>query len=298
VAIAMEQVAYAYGRRPVLRSVDLEVPQGAISALLGDNGAGKSTLLRLLAGIHAPTNGTITFRGTPIQALTVAQRQRISYVAEGQELPAWMRVHQLQAWCAPLYPTWDPALAKTLLDRFALDPAQKIGQLSRGQRMKVALLCALASRPELLLMDEPFTGMDVGVKDELVRGLLDVANHEGWTVLLATHDLGEIETLVDWVAFLRDGQIAMTGPLEQLRERFQRVAFTLRGDAPPRWPHGWQQVERSGARFEAIVDRSQGEVIPKEIAAYGTDLQLRPLSLKELYLFVAAHCPLSIEVAA
>jgi ABC-2 type transport system ATP-binding protein len=144
-------------------------------------------------------------------------QQQVGYVAEGQQLPGDFTVRQLDRYLAPLYPAWDAARSVQLLERFGVPLTRRIDALSRGQRMLVALWAALAARPALLLMDEPFTGIDVAVKDRLVEGLLEVMADGGVSVLLCTHDLAEVEMLADWMGILRDGRVAHSAPLEQLR---------------------------------------------------------------------------------
>ena len=153
-----------------------------------------------------------------------------------------MTLPHLLAYLAPLYPAWDHALAGDLQRRFGLPTDRKIKLMSRGERMKVAMLAALAPRPRLLIMDEPFTGMDALVKDELVRGLLELSGDEGWSVLLCSHDIGELEVLADWVGFLDAGRLILSEPMEVLRGRFRRVEVMMNGgpfvaldELPPDW---------------------------------------------------------------
>lgn len=287
--ISTARVSHRYGRTRVLHEVNLDVPDGATCALLGANGAGKTTLLRLLAGIDAVQEGRVALFGTDVDELTMRQRQQVAYVAEGQELPGWMTVAQLESYCAPLYPTWDGALATRLRERFALDKTQRISRLSRGQRMQASLLCALAARPRVLLMDEPFTGLDVAVKDALVGGLLDASADAACTTLVCTHDIGEIESLVDHVAFLRDQGIAVSGSLEALQERWQRVEATLPPvQAAEPWPISWTHVEYAGRRLAAVVDRRAPQHESEHTLSRCTDVQWRALSLRELYLTFGA----------
>ena len=138
-------------------------------------------------------------------------------MAEGQQLPGDFTVRQLDRYLAPLYPAWDAARSVQLLERFGVPLTRRIDALSRGQRMLVALWAALAARPALLLMDEPFTGIDVAVKDRLVEGLLEVMADGGVSVLLCTHDLAEVEMLADWLGILAHGRVTHSAPLEQLR---------------------------------------------------------------------------------
>ncbi|QJR37997.1 ABC transporter ATP-binding protein [Gemmatimonas groenlandica] len=288
-AVAVQGLSHRYGRKQALRDLDLTIPEGATYALLGANGAGKTTLLRLLAGIERVQSGAVSLFGDSVRSMSLAQRQRFSYVAEGQELPTWMRLEQMEAYCAPLYPTWDAQLAAQLRTRFDLDSKQKIGTMSRGQCMKAALLCALASRPRLLLMDEPFTGMDVSVRDELVRGLLDTSGEHGWTVVVSTHDIAEIEMMVDWVGFLRDGRIDVSAPLEKLRETYRRVEFTLAPGAtlPVARPASWLRVEQSGQRVSVLGSGVSGAAITQALHVSTSALDEHDVTLRELYLALA-----------
>jgi ABC-2 type transport system ATP-binding protein len=225
--IKVGNLTYKYGSTVALRDMSFTVPAGAIYALLGPNGSGKTTLLQILMGLRRAQTGRASVLGRDVGTLRAADRESIGYIAEGQSLPRWMKLRELESYLAPLYPKWDASLASTLRARFGLDPEKKIKALSRGDYMKVALLCALAPRPQLLLMDEPFTGMDVMVKDELVQGLLETAGSEEWTIVICSHDLAELEMLADWVGFISAGEMLVSEPMDDLRARFQEPV-TLR----------------------------------------------------------------------
>lgn len=289
--VAVDGLRHRYRTREVLHDLRFEVPEGAIYALLGANGTGKSTLLRLIAGITPVQTGQVTLWNTDVGRLSLAERQRIAYVAEGQQLPRGLRLSQLEAYCAPLYPTWDVQLASSLRARFGLDAKQRVSEMSRGERMKVSLLLALAARPRLLIMDEPFTGMDVAVKDELVRGLLDSIGEHGWSVLVATHDIAEIEMMADWVGFLRDGRLAVSSSLEALQEQYghleiQREAgIRVRTDAS--WPDDWRLVQEAGGRISALIPRvsdSELATVVRRVAGENASYSLSGPTLRELYL--------------
>lgn len=231
-AVEVRGLTVRFWRTRVLDQLALTVPTGALYALLGPNGTGKTTLLRALAGIYPVAPGVVSLLGHDRASLPLAVQQRVGYVAEGQQLPGDCTVRQLERYLAPLYPAWDAARSGQLLERFSVPLTRRISALSRGQRMLVALWAALAPRPALLLMDEPFTGIDVAVKDRLVEGLLEVMADGGMSVLLCTHDLAEVEMLADWMGILRDGRVAHSAPLEQLRARVAaetgREAVTLK----------------------------------------------------------------------
>lgn len=292
-AIETVGLTHRYGEHVALDDVNLTVPEGSLFALLGPNGAGKTTLLKILLGLLPPSEGDVRLLGTPIRGLTLHERSTIGYVAEGQRLPEWMTLEQLEAHLAPLYPSWDYSLATELRSVFRLAGGQRIRRMSRGQKMKVALLGALAPRPRLLIMDEPFSGMDALVKDELVHGLLEFSSDEGWSVLLCSHDIGEIEMLADAVGFLDHGRLVLSEPMEVLRDRFRWVEVTMNGGpmlALDEMPPDWLSVGRAGRRARFVVadhgaPEWEREVHDRFPGAHRVDV--RPASLREVFVALA-----------
>ena len=204
-----------------LRDVSLSVPSGAIYALLGPNGAGKTTLVHILMGLRQADTGSIRLLGKDQRSLTLADRAQIGYVAEAQKLPGWMTLGALEAFLAPLYPTWDGAFASELRNRLRLRSTQVIKTMSRGESMKTALICALAPKPKLLVMDEPFTGVDVAAKDDLVRGILLAASEVESTIVISSHDIAELEPMCDWLGFLDQGELKVSRSIDSLREEYR-----------------------------------------------------------------------------
>lgn len=286
--VEVTQVTHRYGKVAALEDLNLAVPQGALYALLGPNGSGKTTLLQILMGLRRPTSGRVEIFGKDRRSLSLQDRAAIGYIAEGQSLPGWMRLEQLEAYLAPLYSTWDASLATSLRDRFSLDPGRKLQAMSRGEQMKAALLCALAPRPKLLIMDEPFTGMDAMVKDDLVQGLLDSASSEGWTVLLTSHDIGELEMLADWVGFLARGTIQLSEPMESLKQRLRHVEIV--SDVPPNGAMSVLPVismERSGQRTSALVDYAGIQSLETFLRAHLVEpvtIDVREATLREIFV--------------
>jgi ABC-2 type transport system ATP-binding protein len=289
--IEATRLTYRYGSHTALDLLEVAVPQGALYALLGPNGSGKTTLMQILMGLRRPTSGQVSIMGVDTGALSLEQRARVGYIAEGQSLPGWMRLEQVEAYLAPLYPTWDFGLARDLRERFALDPSRKIKTFSRGEHMKAALLSALAPRPRLLVMDEPFTGMDALVKDELVRGLLESAGSEGWTVLVASHDIGELELLADWVGFLARGRMQVSEPMESLKQRMRHVEIVSDGIADlSLGGASVLAVERAGTRVTALVDHAGPQSLESIIRTRfprATRVDVRDATLREIFVGMA-----------
>ncbi len=216
--------------------------------MLGPNGAGKSTALKVALNLLRPSSGHVEILGCDSRKLAPAQLRRIGYVAEGMELPDWMSVDQFLGWCRPLYPTWDAALERTLREKFALPGERKLKHLSRGQRMKAALIAGLAYRPELLVLDEPFSGLDPLVRDEFITGLLELAGGEGFTVLLSSHDIEEVDRLADHVVLLNHGAVVLDESSDALLARHRRVELLLPADFGelPEFPANWIAAQSSG----------------------------------------------------
>lgn len=219
------QLSKRFGGTLVLDRVNLAMTKGSIYALLGANGAGKSTTLQLLMNLLRPTEGHAEVFGRDCRGLSATDFTRLGYVAEGQDLPEWMTVSGLMEYLRPFYPDWNDRLASDLLAQFALPPARKVRHLSRGMRMKLALASSLAYRPDLLLMDEPFSALDPLTRDELIEGLL--ANTEGTSILICSHDLGEVETFASHIGYLENGRLQFSESISCLSERFREVEITL-----------------------------------------------------------------------
>ena len=225
-----------------LRGVDLDIPQGKVTAFLGPNGAGKTTTIKCAMNLIDHDGGEVSVMATDARQLGKAQWQRIGYVSENRTMPEWLTVPKLLDYVRPMYGDfWDRDFEKKLLAGFELPLKTKLRNLSRGQIMKAALLTALAYRPQLIVLDEPFTGLDPLVRDEFLTGLLELTETEGWTVWISSHDIEEVERFADRVAILNNGQVDLQEDVETLQSRFRNVELwfdetaTLPGDLPPTW---------------------------------------------------------------
>ena len=192
-AIHTKALAKRYRGTTALEPLDLDLPRGSALALLGRNGAGKSTLIRILMGFLAPSSGEARVFGKAPGALTEAERAQIGYIADSQDLPDAMSVAQYLAFLRPLYPTWDESFCQKLLGLFDLPLNRKLRHLSRGQRVKAAFTGALSFHPRLLLLDEPFGGLDPAVRDEVLDALFDLMTREEWTILVSSHEIDEVD---------------------------------------------------------------------------------------------------------
>jgi ABC-2 type transport system ATP-binding protein len=298
--IETDKLTRRFGRTEAVHELDLAIPQGSVTALLGPNGAGKTTTLKLLMNLLVPNSGRARLLGVDTRRLGEAQFARIGYVSENQELPLWMTVQQLLDYCRPFYPAWDRDLEKSLLRQFELPLDRKLKNLSRGMLMKAALLSSLAYRPQLLVLDEPFSGLDPVVRDDVVRGLLESAEAGGWTVLVSSHDIEEVERLVDRVAVLGQGRLRLHETAEALLGRFRSVHVAdAAPDAIP--PYGALAWERTGRAATFVAPGYVADVSEREWTVRFGDaaVTVQPMSLRQIFVTLArAEKPVERGAAA
>jgi len=226
-AVEVRGLTKRYGRFTLDR-VDLTLPRGYIMGFIGPNGAGKSTTIRLLMGLARRDAGTVRLLGLDLDDHEREIKNRVGYVGEDQPFYEDLTVAWTARFVSRYYRDWDAGTYTHCLDAFGIDPGKKIKELSRGTRVKFALTLALAHRPELLILDEPASGLDPIVRRELNRRLLSVIQDERRSVLLSSHITEDIEQIADFVAFIVDGRIVLAGQKEDILSRFRRVRFPLR----------------------------------------------------------------------
>jgi len=291
-AIETSGLTCRYGRFEAVHDLTFRVPSGTIFALLGPNGSGKTSTIRMLMNIIEPARGRASVLGMDSRRLVGRAFASIGYVSENQKLPRWMTVRQMLEYCRPFYPAWDAALCAKLVEEFALPLDVRIGRLSRGMRVKAALVSALAYRPALLVLDEPFSGLDPVVRDDLVRGVLERAGDEQWTVFLSSHDLDEVERLVDHVGFLDAGRLVVSEPFTELHGRFRRVEVTLTEAAEkPVTPETWFDVQLAGRVAKFVETRYVPEETERQAASLfrAARIDVQPMTLREIFVLITRH---------
>ena len=288
--IRTENLVKRFRKVEALRGLDIEVPVNSIYALVGPNGAGKTTAIKILMNILQPTSGRAEVLGRPSAELAGGALAPIGYVSENQDLPESMAVGAFLSYLRPFYPTWDPQLEDQLVRRFGLPLERKLRHLSRGMRMKVALTSSLAYRPALIVLDEPFTGLDPLVRDELIQVLASFAGEV--TVLVSTHDLAEVEAFATHVGHLESGRLLFSDQLVALSNRFREVEVILDAPAPDRasWPDPWLQIAASDNRVRFIDSDFDPVRTPERIRAEFENVGevcFTPMSLRSIFIAVA-----------
>ncbi len=253
-------------KKPVLRGLELELPVGSVTALLGKNGAGKTTLMRALTGELPLERGTVSVLGRDPWRERVKVLASIGLVADRTELPRWMKVREYWDLLAPFFPTWDMQEARRLAERLGVDPHAKYHDLSRGGKELACLVSALAHKPKLLLLDEPFSGLDVLARRRVFDALLELLREDGRSALLASHSLADVERCADRIAVLHEGRITLSGEIEELRRGATRLAVELQADAEQWTPPLPAKVERREGQEVVLYALRDGENLERTLA--------------------------------
>jgi ABC-2 type transport system ATP-binding protein len=296
-AVEIRNLTRSFGAKVALNDVSLTVPTGSVFGLVGENGAGKTTLIKHILGLLQAQTGSVSVFGKDPVADPVAVLSRIGYLSEEGELPGWMRLHELMRYAQSFYPTWDEAYADELRRNFGLDLAAGVKTLSKGQRARAGLLVALAYRPDLLLLDEPSSGLDPIVRRDILGAIIRTIADEGRTVIFSSHLLGEVERVSDYVAMVRGGKIVFCDKLDRIKELHFRATFQFEKErkAPPHVEGvlNWEGRGRdwtglcTGTPF--LVQRAAGIFDAKMV-------EHSPASLDDIFVArVGARIPVGVE---
>ncbi len=271
--IEVAGVSKRFGKKEALRGVSLEVQRGQVFGLVGENGAGKTTLIQHLLGAYRAKTGTVRVFGIDPTYDPTAVLSRIGYLSEDRDLPLWMRVGELMRYTQAFFPNWDEAYAEQLREDFGLPERAKIRTLSRGEKAKVGLLVAIAHRPDLLLLDEPSSGLDAVARQEILATVVRTVAEEGRTVVFSSHLLDEVERVADHVAMLHEGHLVVNTSMDALKSAHHKHVV--------RWPEAQAQrpdlpgvlsatgegrewsllCEGDGEAFAQAVRGSGGEIV-------------------------------------
>ena len=291
-AIEIQNLTKKFGNLVAVDQLDLQVPKGSIFAFLGPNGAGKTTTINMMMDIIAPTKGTVSVLGIDSKKLSPKEISQIGYVSENQELLEWMTVEELVKYCKPMYSTWDDDFCKGLLEQFDIPYKQKIKTFSRGMKMKTALVTSLAFRPKLLILDEPFSGLDPVIREEFIDGLLEITQNQEWTIFISSHDIHEVERLADWVGILHLGKKKLVEQTESLQRRFRAVEVILKEPINEKinYPAEWLSVEHKDRIINFVdsqySDKQTHEKI-KELFPGHSGFSVTGMTLREIFVVLA-----------
>jgi ABC-2 type transport system ATP-binding protein len=276
--VEVDAVSRRYGSTLALDNVSLKAEAGLVYGLVGANGAGKTTLIKHLLGLLRPHQGQVRVFGLDPVREPVSVLRRVGYLSEQRDLPEWMRLDELLRYTQAYHPSWDQGYAAQLIANFGLDRRKRFSDLSQGMRAQAGLVLAVAHRPELLVLDEPSSGLDVVVRQDILDAIVRTVVEEGRTVIFSSHLLDEVERMCDHVTVMHEGRVAVQGPVEEIRamHRVTQVRFANRLDSTPDiegalWIAGdgrsWSVVHTSALEsLRDLVARTGGEITDSRLA--------------------------------
>jgi ABC-2 type transport system ATP-binding protein len=280
----------AFGSKTALQDVTFRATAGQVHGLVGANGAGKTTFIKHLLGLLRATGGSVRVFGLDPVRDPVGVLSRVGYLSEEHDLPEWMRVDELMSYTQAYHPNWDAKYARELLDTFALDPTKKIKELSKGMRAQAGLIAAVAHRPELLILDEPSSGLDAVVRRDILDAIVRAVADDGRTVIFSSHLLDEVERMSDHVTLLQQGRVAVSGELDDVRRGFQRsrVHFVEHFDKPPVLETALAM--EGGGRAWSVLHSGSIEQFRRSVLARGGEIvESRNATLEEIFLASAGR---------
>ena len=228
--VDVQNLSRSFREKLALDNFSIQIPRGCVYGLVGENGAGKTTLLKHLLGLYAAQTGSVSVFGLNPATEPVSVLSRIGYLSEDREMPMWMKVGEIIRYRGAFFETWDAGYAEELRKTFDLNPEQKVKSLSRGQLARVGLILALAHRPDLLLLDEPSSGLDPVVRRDILAAIIRTVADEGRTVVFSSHLLDEVQRVSDHVAMIHGGKQVLTASVEDILQ--SHVRMTVRFESP------------------------------------------------------------------
>lgn len=287
--LTTDKLSKRYRKKLALDGLSLRVPEGGVYALLGANGAGKTTALKLLMNLHPPTSGEATVLGVDSRKLQGHHFSQIGYVSENQDLPGWMTLKYLLGYLKGFYPTWNDDRAAELVTHFQLPLDRPLRHFSRGMQMKASLASSLCYEPRLLVLDEPFSGLDPLTRDELIAALLECG--ERTSIVVSSHDLADIESFASHVGYLNQGKLEFSEELSSLTARFREMQVTLDEPAlPAPWPAHWLRPEASPAVVRFVETHFDPERTIAEIRLLFrgvSHIEATPMPLRSIFVALA-----------
>ena len=282
--LAVHGLAHSYEDSTVLAGVDLALAPGSVLGLIGRNGAGKSTLIRAMLGLLQPQAGQAHVFGEPALKLSDAAKARLAYVPQQPEALAWLSSAQMLDYVGRFYPKWDATFARATLARWDIPANKLLAKLSPGERQRVDLIRALASQPDLLVLDEPAAALDPVARRELLREVALRAGEAGTTVLFSTHIVSDLERVASEIAFLHHGRLLIHCGVDETKERYARLWLPARLSAAAPAASLSRRRHDDGS-LSLVVERDAAGRWPEAASLPGARLDV--LGLEDLFVEIA-----------
>lgn len=283
--LKIENLYKSFGQKRVLESFNMTLERGKVYGLLGKNGEGKTTLIRIIMGVIPADKGEISYKNKRVKFNDTSYKKEVGYIPEENIFFGWMRIKELLDFNSSFYPTWNDQKAEEYLKRFSLDKKTKIKNLSRGMKLKLGLIVALASEPELLILDDPTSGLDVPTRHDFLKDIIREILEGGTTILFSSHMVHELEGIIDHLGILHHGNLTLDEDFQKVKSLTRRVRITLDKSPPDKIGiEGILTEQKNGSQKELVIYpwNEEKEKIIKALSS--SHLEIEPLTLEEIFI--------------
>jgi len=288
--VEVNNLSRSFGKTKALDCVDFQASRGKVYGLVGANGAGKTTLIKHMLGLMRAKSGTVRIFGEDPVQNPQGVLKHIGYLSEDRDIPDWMSIDELMRYTGAYHSSWDQGYADELLETFTLDPNKKISSLSRGMRAQVALISAISHRPDLLILDEPSSGLDAVVRKDILNAVVRTISEEGRTVIFSSHLLDEVERLSDHVTMIHNGRVTLDSSLELINNSYHYSSIRFENTQTTA-PELTDAVIVSGdGRFWSVIHHGSVEPFHDSIENLrGEIVESRNATLEEVFVSRASR---------
>ena len=282
--VEVRNLSRQFKKTLALDNITLDVKPGLVYGLVGANGQGKTTLIRHLLGLLRAQRGTVRVFGLDPVRSPVDVLSRVGYLSESREMPDWMKIGEYLKYSAAFHPSWDTKLEQELVSSFQLDSSKRIKDLSKGMRAQTGLIAAVAARPDLLLLDEPSTGLDAVVRKDILNAIIRTVADEGRTAIFSSHLLDEVEKMSDHVFMIDQGRLVLEGELDQIKEQHHVFRLKLLQDRSKPEIEGAISIEDRGDSWEVVLP-GEVDAVRQILTRFNADVGgLRNANLSEIFI--------------
>jgi ABC-2 type transport system ATP-binding protein len=283
--LTIRNLSKSFGRKAILKNFDLTLEKGKVYGLLGKNGAGKTTLIRMIMGVIPHDSGEIIYKGQTLKFGDAAYKNEIGFIPEDSIYFSWMTIKELLNFNSSFYPKWNKTKAKEYLNRLSLDNKVKIKHLSRGMKLKVGLILALAAEPELLVLDDPTSGLDVPTRQDFLRDIIQEILEGGTTILFSSHLVHELEGIIDKLGILHNGNLIIEDEYTNVKNATRKVLLVFEKPFPDKIGiEGVLSQKWDNNRLEVVV-YPWDEMKHKELQFLNaTHMEIDTLTLEEIFI--------------
>jgi ABC-2 type transport system ATP-binding protein len=283
--LRIQNLSKSFGPKRVLEDFNMSLEKGKVYGLLGVNGAGKTTLIRIIMGAIPKDSGEVVYKANRLKYNDTTYKREIGFIAEESVFFSWMTVQQLLKFNSSFYSTWNTAKVNSYLDRLDLSKKAKIKNMSRGMKLKLGLIVALGSEPEMLILDDPTSGLDVPTRHEFLKGILQEILGTGTTILFASHMVHELEGIIDQLGILHQGRLILEDEFQEIKNSVKRVRIIFHEDPPEKIEIEEALTQTSQHNRVEVVVYPWNEAVINRLEVLGpSEKEVESVSLEEIFV--------------